>query len=113
VELRGSMVVSEGKRPLLIPRCRWEDNFKMEPPIENSRPELIWLRMQTDDCLFLTRKVKGSIQWGEFLDETTSYQLLNTLSYTFGLLVIYCCNMMQNFHTEFKLNIFRHKHSGL
>ena len=32
VELRGSVVVPEGKRQLGSPRFRWEGNFKMEPP---------------------------------------------------------------------------------
>jgi hypothetical protein len=53
-ELGGSVGVSEGKKPLASPRCRWENNFKMGLPIKNSRHGLIWLRIKTDGFLFST-----------------------------------------------------------
>jgi len=48
----GSVGISEGKRPLGSPKCRWEDNFKMKLSAKYWKRELIWLRIETDGGLF-------------------------------------------------------------
>jgi len=60
----------EGKRPLGRPRCRWEDNIKMD--LQDVRcgalTGLIWLRIGTGGGhLKWSNEPLGTIQCGEFL----------------------------------------------
>ena len=61
----------EGKRPLGLPRCKWEENFKMD--IQEVEFEVwtgsSWLRIGTgaDTCECGNERL-GSIKCGEFLD---------------------------------------------
>ena len=61
----------EGKRPFGRPRCRWEDNIKMNPQ------EVLWEGMAWSDLAQVGRvagickrghKSSGSVKCGEFLD---------------------------------------------
>jgi hypothetical protein len=45
----------EGRRPLGIPRCRWEDNIKMDLREVGEQTGLIWLRTGTGGGLLCTR----------------------------------------------------------
>jgi len=50
----GSVVMPDGKRPLEIPKCRWEDKLKMKLPGKYWRRVISWLRIETDGGLFST-----------------------------------------------------------
>jgi hypothetical protein len=74
-ESRGVYSVLVGKpevtRPLGRPRCRWEDNIKMD--LQDVRcgalPGLIWLRTGTDGGhMKYSNEPSGSIKCREFLD---------------------------------------------
>jgi hypothetical protein len=56
----------DGKRPLGRPRCRWEDNIKMDLQEVGcgARTQSIWLSRGTCEC---GNELSGSIKYGEFL----------------------------------------------
>jgi hypothetical protein len=61
----------EGRRPLGRPRCRWEDNIKMNLREVGcgAQTGLIWLRLRTDGGFYVYGdKPSGSIKCGEFLE---------------------------------------------
>jgi hypothetical protein len=59
----------DGKRPLGRPRCRWEDNIKMDLQEVGcgARTRSIWLRTGTGGGHFeCGNELSGSIKHGEF-----------------------------------------------
>jgi hypothetical protein len=61
----------EGKRPLGRPRCRWEDNIKIDLQAVGCGvwTGLGWLRIETGGGTCECRnELSGSIKCGEFLD---------------------------------------------
>jgi hypothetical protein len=54
----------EGKRPLGRPRCRWEDNIKVDLQEVGVWTGLSWLRIETGGG----NEPSGSITCGDFLD---------------------------------------------
>ena len=75
----GSVGMPDGKRPLGSPRCRWEDNFKMELPGIKLGTWTDLVQDRDGWWFFFSTKLRGSIKYGKFLDELRNYQLLNTL----------------------------------
>ena len=49
----------DGKRPLLRPKRRWEDNIKMDLEEMGAQARLIWLRIGTGGGHFGFRKMWG------------------------------------------------------
>jgi hypothetical protein len=62
----------EGKRPLGRPRCRWENNIKMDIQEVGCRG-MDWIQLAQDRdrwqaLVNAVMKLRGSIKCGEFLD---------------------------------------------
>jgi hypothetical protein len=74
-EVRGTYNIlvgrPEGRRPLGRPRCRWEDNIKMDLR-EIGFGAVDWINLAQDRdrwrALVNTGEPSGSIKYGEFLD---------------------------------------------
>jgi len=79
----------EGKRPLGSPRCRWEDNFKIELP---GIKLVAWIDLARDRDKWyplFNIKIRGSKKCGEFQYKLRHCQLLNTLLAQFNCVLLF------------------------
>jgi len=79
----------EGKRPLGSPRCRWEDNFKIELPGIKLGAWIDLARDRDKWCSLFNIKIRGSKKCGEFQNKLRHYQLLNTLLAQFNYVLLF------------------------